>query len=50
MEAKTEGQGDAKRMLCTITLEVATIIKEVLQAGFHVDTKMRGEVILNTET
>ncbi len=47
MEAQADRQGDAKRMLCTITIEVAAIIKEILQAGLHVDTKMRGEIILN---
>ena len=50
MEAQTEGQGDAKRVFCTITLEVAIIIIEILQAGFHIDTKMWCKVVLNTET
>ena len=50
MEAYTEGQGDVKGMLCAITLQVATIMKEVLQAGLHVDAKMGRDVVLNADT
>ena len=50
MEAYTEGQGDVKGMFCAITLQVATVMKEVLQAGLHVDAKMGRDVVLNADT
>ena len=49
MEAEADGQGDLERVLCTIGLDVATVIEEVLQVGLQVDTKMRREVVLQSD-
>ena len=49
MEAYTNGQGDAERMFCAVTLKVTTVIEEILQAGLHVDAQIGREVILSAD-
>lgn len=50
MEAEADGQGDLERVLCTIGLDVATVVEEVLQAGLQIDAKMWREVVLQPDT
>ena len=49
MEANAEGQSDLERMLCTICLQVAAVIEEILQAGLDVEANVRGEIILSAK-
>ena len=49
MEADAEGEGELKRVLCAIGLQVAAVIEEVLQAGLCIDAKVRNEVILDAK-
>ena len=37
-------------MLTAIGLDVATVIEEILQVGLQIDTKMRCEVVLQSDT
>ena len=46
MEADAEGEGELKRVLCAIGLQVAAVIEEVLQAGLNIETNVRREVVL----
>ena len=50
MNTNAERQGDAKRMLCAITLQATSVVEEILQAGLYVDAKMGREAILNPKT
>ena len=49
MEAEAEGQGEFKRVLRAVGLEVTAIVDEILQAGLQVDAKMWCEVVLCAE-
>ena len=46
MEADAEWQRDAKAMLRTITLYVAAVVEEILQAWLYVEAKVRRDVVL----
>ena len=49
VESEADGQGEFKRVLRTVGLEAAAVIEEILHAGFQVDAKIWGEVVLRTE-
>ena len=49
MKANAERQGDAKRMLCAITLQTTSVVEEILQVRLYVDAKMRRNIILDSK-
>ena len=49
VESEADGQGEFKRVLRAVGLEEASVIEEILHAGFQVDAKIWGEVVLCTE-
>ena len=50
MEAKAERQGELKRVLCAVGPEAASVVEEILHAGFQVDAEIRCDVVLSTKT
>ena len=50
MEADAEWQGEVKRMLSAVALNVATVVEEILQTRLYVETDVRRDVVLDANT
>ena len=50
MEADADRQGEVKRMLSAVALNVATVVEEILQTRLYVETDVRRDVVLDADT